>query len=1198
MQKVKTIGKRLFIIAFLLALLIPWKSNLYAQDYAAKRVTLDIKSGSIKSFFDTIKNQTGLSFIYDSNLAKDVPAITVQCNNETVLNVLNRVLLNSHYTYKIEANFVTVIQQKQAELRAMSGVVRDRDGLELPGVNVYIKNTNCRSITDASGHYTIYIPWEACQVSFSYIGMKTLETKIHGGNSPFKKDVALADDGLLEEVVVTGYQILNKRSLTSAVTSIKAEDLLRSDVSSIDQMFEGKIPDMIVNVNSGEIGVAPKIRIRGTSTLIGNREPLWVVDGIVVKDPVEISPEELNDPDYVNRIGNAIAGINPQDIERIDVLKDAAATAIYGVKAANGVIIITTKRGYTGKSQVSYNMSINYKRRPRYSDHSVDVMSSKERIQFSRELANDHYLYSSDINLVGYEGLLNKLYNNEINNEQFNSGVAKLESQNTDWFDILCRDSWSSQQTASLSGGSEKSRYYASLGYNKDSDVIKANDSERYTASMHLDNTFSKFFSSSFSIAGYNYKRNNNQSSIKPVQYAYQASRALPCYDDNGNYNYYQQKVTNNESYKFNILNELNNSSNLQEISSFTVSANLGFTFTDWLRGSAIASYSNQNTSIEDYWGDKTFYAAGLRHSEYGETVQDPTKSLMPQGGQFTQNSTRDRNYTVRLQLDANKYFGKNEVHHIDATVGMEIYHDKYTAYKNVTRGYYPDRGKTFVTNIDPTVYTSYAAWMAVNVPVIIDNLTNTMSSYASFTYAYDNIFRINLNGRVDGSNKFGNHSNDKFLPIWSLSGSLDLKRIGLLDYKWIDYLNLKSSYGFQGNMLDSESPAMSIKKGSMNTYYNSYYSTVNSYPNPNLKWEITQSYNLGLDMSLFNNRLGMEISLFHKKTENAFMNKKISSINGIESYVINGGDLTNKGYSFDITYTPVRSRNFRWTLSTSISKIINSLNSYPDAQTYGLNDFLNGTALVKGESVNTFYSYRFLGLSTVDGGPIFDDYQNNVSDLYGLSKYDTYTLALEASGKRDPDIQGSLTNTFRYKNWHANVNMSYSLGAKTRLFAMYGSAASGSIYSADIRPDRNYSRDYLKRWQNPGDENKTNIPAIISSSSEDYTKYALHYSTRPVYLEKAQPIAKSAWDMYDYSNVRVVSADYLKLQSISATYEFDKKSLTRIKLQRLALTLSGYNLFTICDPALKGQTPTQGGFTTIQLSERPSFSFGINVIF
>ena len=1164
-----------------------------------KTVTFDLKNVSIETFLEEVRKQTDVDFLYNVQTFKGVENVSVKAVDEPWNSVLKRVLDSCGLTYEVK-NEVVVIRKlnDHSSVGSVAGKVLDVNGDPLIGASITVKYTNGATMcvnTDESGLFRIRLVGGEVSITASYVGYVPLTQHVRGKSS---YSFTLKESQQLGEVVVTGYQVLDKRSLTSAVTSVKAEDLLRSDVSSIDQMLEGKIPDLMVSVNSGEIGVASKIRIRGTSTLIGNREPLWVVDGIVVKDPVAISPEELNDPDYVNRIGNAIAGINPQDIERIDVLKDAAATAIYGTKAANGVIVITTKRGGEGKPQVSYNMSVNYKRRPRYSDRSVDVMSSKERIQFSRELAADHYLFSSDINLVGYEGQLNQLYNNEINNEQFNSNVAKLEAQNTDWFKILCRDSWSTQQTASLNGGSAKSRYYASIGYNKENDVIKTSNNERYTASIHLDNTLSKFLTASFSFTGYDYKRNNYQSSINPIQYAYQTSRALPCYADDGKYYYYQNKVTTTESYKYNILNELDNSSNKQEVSSFTVNANLQFTFADWLHANAIISYTNQNTTIDDYWGEKTFYAAKLRSSEFGEDIKEPNSSLMPQGGELTKNTVNDRSYTARLQIDADKFFGKNDVHNIDATVGIEMYHDKYDTYQNLTRGYYPDRGKTFVTNIDPTVYTSYATWLTGNVPVITDNLTNTLSTYASFTYAYNRMFRINLNGRIDGSNKFGDRSNDKFLPIWSLSGSLDLKRIGLLDYKWIGYMNLKASYGFQGNMLDTESPEMTIKKGAMNTYYNSYYSTVNSYPNPSLKWETTKSYNIGLDMSLFDNRLEMETSCYYKKTQNAFMTKKISSINGIESYVINGGDVTNKGYSVDVTCTPIRNRDFRWTLSTSVSKSINSLDSRPDAQTYDRKDFLDGNALVKGKSVNTFYSYRFLGLSSVDGGPIFDDYQDNASDLAGLSKYDTYTKVLEASGKRDPDIQGSLTNTFRYKNWRANVSLAYSLGAKTRLFAMYGSAATGNVYSADIRPDRNYSRDYMKRWKKSGDENKTNIPAIISSSSDSYTKYSTHYSTRPIYTNNGQPIADSAWDMYDYSNIRVVSADYLKFQSASITYEFDNRILKHLSMQRLALTMSAYNLFTICDPALKGQTPTQGGFTTIQLSERPSFSFGINVIF
>ena len=283
--------------------------------------------------------------------------------------------------------------------------------------------------------------------------------------------------------------------------------------------------------------------------------------------------------------------------------------------------------------------------------------------------------------------------------------------------------------------------------------------------------------------------------------------------------------------------------------------------------------------------------------------------------------------------------------------------------------------------------------------------------------------------------------------------------------------------------------------------------------------------------------------------------------------------------------------------MSTSISKVINSIDSRPDAQTYDLDEFLNGSALVKGQSVNTFYSYRFLGLSPEDGGPLFDDYFDNQAALRGMSKYDVYTTVLEASGKRDADIQGSLTNTFRYKNWRASLGLGYSLGAKTRLFAMYGAAASGGAYGSEIYSEKNYSRDYMKRWKHSGDENKTNIPAIIPCGTNAYWKYSRHWSTLGSYSD-IPTIANNYWDMYDYSNIRVVSADYLKLQSMSITYEMPEKLLSTIGLQRVAVTASAYNLFTICDSALKGQTPTQGGFSTVQLSDRPSFSLGLNVIF
>ena len=626
-----------------------------------------------------------------------------------------------------------------------------------------------------------------------------------------------------------------------------------------------------------------------------------------------------------------------------------------------------------------------------------------------------------------------------------------------------------------------------------------------------------------------------------------------------------------------------------------TFTSNLRFTFTDWLTANAILSVTNQNTERENWWGERTWHIAALREAEYGQAIDDPSYSLCPVGGELSHTSYTKRSYTARLQLDANKYFGEDDRHNIYATFGVEANSSKYRSYATTSRGYFRDRGETFVSDIDPTIYTSYAAWMAHNVPSISDDLSNTLSTYLSVTYAYRQLWRINLNGRVDGSNKFGDRSNDRFLPIWSVSGSYDVGH--WIKARWIDYITAKASYGFQGNMLDSESPVMTIRKGTMSTYYNTNVSTIVSHPNPDLKWEKTNSINLGLDMSFFDHRLEMELSGYWKKTTDAFMNKTVSTVNGVSSYVINGGDVTNKGYSVDITATPLRSRDFRWSVSTSFSKVINSLDSRPAAQTYELDNFLNGSALVKGKAVNTFYSYRFLGLSPVDGGPLIDDYYNNQEALRGLSKYDTYTTVLTASGKRDADIQGSLTNTFRYRQWHASVMLGYSLGAKTRLFAMYGDNASGG-YGSSIYSEYNYSRDYMKRWQKPGDEKWTNYPAILSSSNSAYYKYSRVWTSMSSVSDEIQNLGSDYYNMYDYSDVRVVSADYLKLQSVSLTYELPAQLLDKLYLSRLALTLSAYNLFTICDSALKGQTPTQGGFSTIQLSDRPSFSFGLNIQF
>ena len=687
------------------------------------------------------------------------------------------------------------------------------------------------------------------------------------------------------------------------------------------------------------------------------------------------------------------------------------------------------------------------------------------------------------------------------------------------------------------------------------------------------------------------------------MDYAYNTSRTIPAYDEDGEYYYYEQRQgsTGMNYQMYNILNELDNSYKKQSGSGITANINLQFKLTDWLAANAILSYSNSNTEISGYYGDKTYYVATLRESAYGEVP--PSWSMLPYGGELSMDNTRSNSYTARLQLNANKYFGLDSQHNINAAAGFELSSTRYNEFSGTYRGYYDDRGKSFVSGISISDYPDYAAWAASNSPTITDNLTNVVSGYLSVSYSYKNYFTLNVNGRVDGSNKFGDQSNDKFLPIWSVSGNYNFSQHEKLKTDWIDNMALKVSYGYQGNMLDSESPVLLIQKDPMNSYYNENMASVATYPNPNLKWEKTNSFNVGLNFSFLEGKIQAQTEYYYKRTKDAFMTKEVASMNGVDSYTINGGDVENQGYNVDFTFLPLKRGDWYWSIATSFSQTFNKIMNDPDAQTYDYQDFLDGTALVQGEAVNTFYSYDFLGLSPVDGGPMFDDWEDHYEDLMGLSKYDTYTRVLKATGSREPTMAGGLNTTLRYKQFRFAASFAYSLGAKTRLFGMYGSGVSVgdlTIYdAAEIRPEHNMSRDYLNRWQHPGDEQFTNIPAIIGSGSTNYTKYLSHWSDRLIYDGQAvQPIATSYWDMYDYSDIRVVSANYLKLNTLTLSYELPERLIKRLAMSRLEVRLSGYNLFTVCAKELKGQTPQQGGFTTIQLSDRPSYSLGINVSF
>ena len=1137
-------------------------------------------------------------------LLKNVELVSVYCIRYIGLLLITLLLasvtMGTSVQAKTDGKRVKMLEQSQQQKELLlRGLVTDKDGSPLPGVTIQVKGTDQGAITNVKGEYYLMIKdVEKPVLVFSYIGMETQEVAYKKGKH--RINVTLQESQqLMEEVVITGYQVLDKRTQTSAITTLKMEDIMLPGVTSIDQMLEGRVPEMAFTLNSGEVGATPRLRVRGTSTLLGNREPLWVLDGIVMTDPVDVDPEDLNNPDYLNIIGNAIAGINPQDIERIDVLKDASATALYGTRAANGVIVVTTKKGRVGKPTLSYNHTSKITRRPRYTDRNINLMNSQERVQFGKALADLHYVFPANMPMVGYEGALNRLHNREIDYNTFLNEVTWYEQVNTDWFDILTRDAYSHSHTLNISGGSEVIRYYASLGYDRDNGVLNTTYSERYTVTTKMDVNLTKKLLLSMKLNGNVQKKNHLVSTVDAMDYAYNTTRALPCFNEDGSLYYYDRRRGGyNNGYgskdlRYNIVNEIDNSSSGYDGKGIQVDMNLKYNILPTWDVTAVGSYSVSSTLQEDWWGDKTAYVAALKNGEYEDKPipGDDGKCVLPYGGILKTRNSDTENLTFRLQSNYRKLFGKNEEHLITALLGYEANIRRSKVMDNEERGYLKERGMQFVdiSSLDINDYPLYKEWLLSNHPSLTRGLTNQLSFYLSLSYSYHDYFTLNLNGRTDASNKFGSRSNERLLPVWSASGMWNIRETLFKDMGWLSEARLRLSYGMQGNMLDGQTPNMLLSQKPLDSYYNENISKVDQFPNPNLKWEETKQTNIGLDLGFFDGRLNISGNFYYKKTDNLFTWVNVAPTNGMTSYLMNNGSVENIGYSISLAATPIRTRDFYWRLSTNYSNNKNTVQT--DAvENYKLSDYLAGTAIVSGEPIGTFYSYKFLGLNAQNGTPVFDDFIDRKHLLEDKSLEDVVRMVMTDSGSREAAFSGNLFNTLSYRGLSLSFNLSYSLGSKVRLFALYSPVISG------VSSDKNVRKEFVNRWQVPGDELWTNIPALISRSDANFTSYNTHWSQEQG--NKTKVFANSLWDMYDNSDIRVVSGDYLKLSSLTLSYSLQKSLLKNTPFSSASISFSTQNLFTIAAKELKGQDPSQAGFSKPNLSIRPTYTFGLNVAF
>lgn len=1171
-------------------------------------VSLDMKNVSYFELFNEIHRQTGLRFIYNTNQFEGMGKINVSAQEQSVESVLTDLFANTPFSVSFLQNTVMVTMKPSTDDEKKSvtvkGTVTDENKLPLPGVTVQLKDSYLGTATDSDGHFSLLLPTkENIVLVFSFVGMETQEVKYSGQDSIHV--VLREEQQEVEEVVVTGYQVVDKREMTSSVVTIDAKELEKMNVLTVDDMLEGKAAGLMVTNLSSTPGAAAKIRVRASGTFTGSQEPLWVVDGIPYEDPVPLSAAEINSFDQVNLIGNAITGLNPQDIASITILKDASATAIYGTRAANGVIVITTKRGEKGRARLTYSGSVGIVNRPRYKN--FNLMNSRERIDVSREIYQKGLSYPEDIiSYVGYEGALREYLLGNTSFDEFQSEVSYLETMNTDWFGELYRPSLTMSHSLNVSGGTDNVNYYFSVGYNLENGTEKGVSLNRVTARSNLDVALRPNLKFQLSMSGSVQEATYNHTSINVFDEAYYSSRAVPFKDENGDLFYIDKEMRTYNSQiitgRYNIKNEMDNSERSIDNKEFSVNATLNWDIIQGIKLTGMFSYRNTTNMNEEWITEDTYYVANLRTYDKVEDMFDElvnSSASVPFGGLYSTGYTNQHSYTARLQLNLNKVLFEH--HAFNLNLGYEANSVKYNGVNGMTApGYNHSQGRSFIQlpgytiNTDGEItsfgYANMIDWLTGEgnfdiYPSITDQLSNKLSFFLIFNYSFSNRYILNFNMRSDGSNTFGQYERYKFRPAWSVSARWNIHSEEFMpENEVVDELALRLSYGFRGTS-PSASPYMVIRNYQYDSDLGENTSQLSSFPNANLTWERTSTFNVGLNHSWFGGRLSGSFDFAYSKGVDLLLSRPVSLVNGQGTQLYNGGSKEDYSYEMSIRGVIFDWENFGWSVNGNITHTRETVLAGQELEesSFDVNDYLGGTIYLTGFPSDAFYSYQFDGLDEQG----FPTYKNLQSSAGSIAEY--FSEVLTYSGRRTPKVYGGFGTEFRYKNLTLSANFSYKFGQSIRRLALYQGSQNMPM------PYENMSGEFNDRWRQPGDEAHCVVPGL---STEDLrVGETSSYDVQVPYGEIVASGSNTLWHMYDKSDLRVVKGDYIRWQSLTLGYNLPKHILNAIGISNCRLSLQVSNLGVLAfDKDLKGQDPEQ--VQSVGMPILPTYNFGLNISF
>ena len=1079
--------------------------------------------------------------------------------------------------------FCTLQFTATAQNMRFSGRVTDTDGAPVIGAGlICIEKNTAGTTTDLDGNFSITLPAGAKTVKFSSVGMKELVYQLIPGHTENVRIIMEWENTELDQVVVTGYAQTSVKRITGSVAVLNSEKFEAKAISSVDALMQGEVAGVSIKSLSGQPGTQAKITIRGSNNITGSSAPLWVVDGVPLQsESPALSSEQLATGGFDNIFVNGIGNINPNDIESITILKDAAAAAIYGSRAANGVIVVTTKKGEAGKMRISYNNTFSWSFKP---ERSLNLMNSSEKLSWEDELWNEFsaakYAASLTDNTVIYPvvgivgqiraglGDFASMKGDKAAQDKY---IESLRNVDTNWYNLLFRNSFSQGHHLSLSGGSGKSTYYVALGLNDEDGMLIHNDYRRYNVNAKMTLTPTDWARIDVGMEAARQESKMPYSTVDPFYYEFFSNPYERAYNADGSYaadntwftlGYYNGRGAEQVMPKngFNIIRELDSNYSKTANTNGTFRAQTDFRIIEPLHFVGLVSYSYSNNSTDKVI-DKYSYSA------FRDRLGSDDRSQTNLYGNISQNRTNRNSYVARGHFSFNKTFA--ETHTVNLLAGAELRGSGSNTIFTKRYNYDPKTGTTSL----PQISGPQDEWLSEVEKLNGEYFSKTRfaSFYASADYYLGKSIVLNASFRTDGSSNFG--SNKQFNPTWSAGAAWHIGEEAWMKKALpaLSHATLRAAYGFTGDVNTSTSHLLVIQYLQQQYRYfgdeTFNLGTIPSAPNPDLGWEKTQDAKAGLDFGLWKDRLTLNTEYYYRLSTDVVTSSPVQSTTGFTHVYFNAADIMNSGIELTLNGKIIQTKDWGLSAAVNFAYNYNKVLKYNPVSKSGIT---SKDRYVEGYPTGAIFSGKYAGIASDTGLYQFELRPDaTISTATDLNKPDNYRYFL---GTTIAPYTGGFNLSASWRQLRLSISGVYSFGCKTyenfRYPASYSNASHSGVSTETVQSQfsdlygnhLNVEKDRTNRWT------ATHTTGVKYPRIYDYFDGKYNFASY-------NPMDSSIIDA-----VYLKNNSYLRIKSIILTYSLPGAAVKKMRMRGLSFNVSLNNFFTFTkydgmDPEIPGAT-------------------------